>query len=81
MSQLYPSLSFDSTATFDICYFAKQKKLPFLFSSFIASHKFELLHFDSWGPLYVPFIHNHRYFLLYLMIIVDCLDCASKIQI
>jgi len=66
MSQLYPSLSFDSNATCDICQFARQKKLHFLLSLFVASHKFELLHFNIWDPLYVPFIHNHRYFLTIL---------------
>jgi hypothetical protein len=32
----------------------------------IASSKFELLHFDIWGPLSIPSVHNHRYFLIIL---------------
>lgn len=66
MSQLYPSLHFDSKATCDICHFARQKKLPFSLSSSVASQKFELLHFDIWVPLVVPSIHNHKYFLTIL---------------
>jgi len=66
MSQLYPSLSFDSNATCDICHFSRQKQLPFPLSSSVASNKFELLHFDIWGSLDVPFILNHKYFLTIL---------------
>jgi len=62
-AQLYPTLSFISHATCDICHFAKQKKLPFLHST---SSIFKLLHFDIWGPLSIPFVHNHRYFLTIL---------------
>jgi len=66
MSQLYPTLTFDHNATCDICHFAKQKKLPFTSSLSVASSKFELLHFDIWGPLSVTSVHNHRYFLTIL---------------
>jgi hypothetical protein len=66
MSQLYPTLTVDSHATCDICQFAKQKKLPFTSSVFVASSKFELIHFDIWGPIAVTSIHNHRYFLTIL---------------
>jgi len=66
MPQVYPSLSFDSNATCDICHFSRQKQLPFPLSSSVASNKFELLHFDIWGPFAVPSIHNHKYFLTIL---------------
>jgi len=66
MSHLFPSLSFDSQTTCDMCHFARQKKLPFSLSSSVASNKFELLHFDIWGPLVVPSVHNHKYFLTIL---------------
>jgi len=59
MSQLYPSLTFDDNATCDICHFAKQKKLPFTSSLFVASRKFEFLHIDIWGPLSTTSVHNH----------------------
>jgi hypothetical protein len=39
MSHINPSLSFDSNATCDICQFARQRKLPFLLSNSVASHK------------------------------------------
>nr|ABD32757.1 Integrase, catalytic region [Medicago truncatula] len=29
----------------------------------ISSAKFDLLHFDIWGPLACPSVHNHKYFL------------------
>lgn len=66
MSKLYPSLSFDHQATCDICHFVRQKKLPFTNSLYVACSKFELLHFDIWGPLSITFVHNHRYFLTIL---------------
>jgi len=66
MSKLYPSLTFDHKAACDICHFAKQKQLPFTNSLLVDSSKFELLHFDIWGPLSITFVHNHRYFLIIL---------------
>ncbi|KAK2459095.1 putative mitochondrial protein [Trifolium repens] len=63
MTSLYPSISCDNKAICDVCHFAKQKKLPYLSSKSHAQSKFELLHFDIWGPLAVPSIHGHKYFL------------------
>jgi hypothetical protein len=34
----------------DICFFAKQKRLPFHNSTHISSHNFDLVHMDIWGP-------------------------------
>ena len=65
MHHLYSSISVDNKAICDICHFAKQRKLPFTFSTFVASSKFELLHFDIWGPLSHPSIHGHKYFFNY----------------
>jgi hypothetical protein len=66
MSKLYPSLTFDHKAACDICHFAKQKQLPITNSLSVASSKFELLHFDIWGPLSITYVHNHKYFLTIL---------------
>jgi hypothetical protein len=66
MSHIYPSLTFDHNATCDICHFVKQKKLPFASSLPVASSKFELLHFDIWGPLSTTSVHNHIYFIAIL---------------
>ena len=66
MTSLIPSLIVDHKATCDICHFAKQKQLPFSSSVSIASSKFQLLHFDIWGPLSIPSVHNHIYFLTIL---------------
>jgi transposase InsO family protein len=63
MTQLYPSISFDNKAVCDVCHFAKQKRLPFTLSTSIATSKFDLLHLDIWGPLAIPSVHGHRYFL------------------
>jgi hypothetical protein len=63
MTQLYPSVSFDNKAVCDVCHFAKQKRLPFTLSTSIATSKFDLLHLDIWGPLAIPSVHGHRYFL------------------
>lgn len=66
MSKLYFSFKFDNHATCDIFYLAKQRKLLCHSSSSIACHKLELLHFNIRGPLSIPFIHNHKYFLTIL---------------
>jgi len=63
MQSLYPSISCNNKDVYDICHLTKQKKLPFSSSLSIASTKFELLHFDIWGPLAFPSVHNHKYFL------------------
>ena len=47
----------------DICHFSKQKKLSFPISESKSSHAFDLLHADIWGPISVPSIQGHKYFL------------------
>lgn len=63
MSSLYSSIINDNKATCDICQFAKQKHIPFTSSTSHASSKFALLHLDIWGPLSIPSVHGHKYFL------------------
>jgi len=63
MHNLYSSITIDNKALYDICHFAKQRKWPYNLSTSIASSKFELLHFDIWGPLFVTVVHGHKYFL------------------
>jgi len=63
MSFWYSSIINDNKARCDICQFAKQKHVPFTSSLSHASSNFELLHLDIWGPLFVPFVHGHKYFL------------------
>jgi len=63
MHSVYSSISGDNKAICDICHFAKQRKMPFNLSTSIASSKFELLHFDIWGPLSHSSVHGHKYFL------------------
>lgn len=63
MHNLYPTITFDNKVVCDIYHFTKQRKLPYDLSGSNASSKFELLHFDIWGPLSVSYVHGHRYFL------------------
>ena len=63
MHSVYSSITIDNKAICDICHFAKQRKLPCNLSTSTASSKFELLHFDIWGPLSITVVHSHKYFL------------------
>jgi len=63
MHSMYSSISVDNKAICDICHYAKQRKLSYTLSNSVASSKFELLHFDIWGPLSQAFVHGHKYFL------------------
>lgn len=47
----------------DSCYLAKQSRLPFPFSTSSTAFPFELVHIDIWGPLAVPSLQGHKYFL------------------
>jgi len=58
----FPFVHVDSKATCDVCHFAKHRKLPFPNSCNKASKPFDLIHFDIWGPIFVPSIDNHAYF-------------------
>jgi len=64
MHHFYPDIKVDNKSICDICHFPKQRKLPYTSSTSIASSNFELLHFDSWGPIAKVSIHGHRYFLI-----------------
>lgn len=63
MSQMYSSFTFDNNATCDTCHLGKQRKLPYHASNSVESNSFELLHFEIWGPLTIPSIQKHKYFL------------------
>jgi len=63
MHSMYSSISIDNKATCDICNYAKQRKLPYTLSTSEAYSKFELIHFDIWGPLSRAYLHGHKYFL------------------
>ena len=63
ISQQFPFVKFHKIEPCDICHFARQKKLSYTTSSSRASNKFELLHFDIWGPFSTISIHGHKFFL------------------
>jgi len=47
----------------DICHFAKEHKLPFPHGNIKSLNPFNLIQEDIWGPISIPFVHKHRYFL------------------
>jgi hypothetical protein len=47
----------------DVCFYAKQKRLPFSLSSHVSKNNFDLVHMDIWGPLSVPSMLGYKYFL------------------
>jgi len=49
----FPFISKHSNEFCDVCHLAKQRKLSYSFSKTQASHSFELLHLDIWGPLFM----------------------------
>lgn len=77
MFVLYPYLSFDDKATWGVCHFSKQNKLPFTHISTIAIPKFELIYFHIWGPLAIILVHNHNFFDNYWWSYESCVDCPS----
>jgi hypothetical protein len=64
INKVFPSVSVQKTSLpCDICFYAKQKRLPFSLSQSISTHIFDLVHMDIWGPLSIPSISGFKYFL------------------
>jgi hypothetical protein len=64
INKVFPFVSVQKTSLpCDICFYAKQKRLPFHNSNHISSHNFDLVHMDIWGPLSIPSMLGFRYFL------------------
>ncbi|PNX73342.1 peptide transporter PTR2, partial [Trifolium pratense] len=89
MIQMYPSITVDTQAVCDVCHFAKQRKLPFSLSNAIANSAFELLHCDIWGPLAIPSVHGHKFFLtivddysrfVWILLVKSKAEVAIKLQ-
>jgi hypothetical protein len=60
----FPSVQFiPSTSPCDVCFYAKQKRLPFPHSNHISDYVFDLVHMDIWGPISVPSMLGYKYFL------------------
>lgn len=47
----------------DVCFKAKQHRLPFPHSKIHIKRKFELIHIDIWGPYKVSTYNHYKYFL------------------
>ena len=63
MQQFFPCIKVDNNSVCDICHYSRHKKLPFKLSVNKASHCYELIHFDIWGPVSISSIHGHKYFI------------------
>jgi hypothetical protein len=59
----FPFVQSLSNKICDCCHFAKQHKLPFPRSYTKSIAAFDLIHMDIWGPLAIPSVHGHHYFL------------------
>lgn len=60
----FPFIKFvSSNIPCDVCFYAKQKRLPFSPSYHVSNSAFDLVHVDIWGPLSTPFMMGYRYFL------------------
>jgi len=47
----------------DTCHFSKQHKLPFPIRETKSLNVLDLIHTYIWGPVNIPSVHDHRYFL------------------
>lgn len=47
----------------DVCPMARQKKLPFGYSSVNTTSSFDMIHVDTWGPYHVPTYDGYSYLL------------------
>lgn len=56
------TISISDTHVCDICYFAKEKKLPFPVGTSSTSSCFDMIHVDIWGPI-CSSMDGYRYFL------------------
>jgi hypothetical protein len=64
INKVFPFVSVQKTSLpCDICFYAKQKRLPFSLSKSISANIFDLVHMDIWGPLSIPSISGFKYFL------------------
>jgi hypothetical protein len=65
INKIFPSVQFiPSTSPCDVCFYAKQKRLPFPHSNHISDSVFDLVHMDIWGPISVPSMLGYKYFLI-----------------
>jgi hypothetical protein len=64
INKIFPFVHFTkSSDPCDICFFAKQKRLPFTLSNHVSKQNFDLIHMDIWGPISVPSMLGFKYFL------------------
>jgi hypothetical protein len=64
INKVFPSVKIQSSSLpCDICFYAKQKRLPFPHSQHISKSIFDIVHMDIWGPIATPSMLGYRYFL------------------
>jgi len=59
----FPYIQIHSKTVCDICHYAKQHKLSYNHSASHSDNCFDLIHCDIWGPVSIPSVHGHKYFL------------------
>jgi len=59
----FPYIQSKDSNVCDVYHFSKQHKLPFNKSDIISDNCFDVIHLDIWGPIAIPSVHGHRYFL------------------
>ncbi|RDX77166.1 putative mitochondrial protein, partial [Mucuna pruriens] len=58
MCKIFPLIKVNKDYVCDICYLARQKRIPYTISNNMASKCFELLHFDIWEPHSTNLVHG-----------------------
>jgi hypothetical protein len=64
INKIFPSVKYQSSPLpCDICFYAKQKRLPFPHSTHVSQSIFDIVHMDIWGPIATPSMLGYKYFL------------------
>jgi len=62
MKNKFPFVDYNTSFVYDVCHFAKQKRLPFPLSASKSKKCFNLIHIDLWGLYSISSIHSYKYF-------------------
>ena len=77
LNKFVPFVSANKSQCFDICHFAKQKKLLFPTCEYVSISPFDLVHCDLWGPFFKTTNEGYKYFLT----IVDDLSICTWVYL
>jgi len=59
----FPYIQSKGSDVCDVCHLSKQHNMPFTKRDIVSNCCFDLVHLDIWGPIAIPSIHDHKYFL------------------